>query len=74
MSQLAKQPLGTIDRSQLERLRQHLNDQVYWIALPSVAFMSGTIFHTNLHGIPSGNHSSFRAFYHGKVLAEAWID
>ena len=58
----------------LRELRNRLNDQAYWISLPSIAFMSGTIFKTNIHGVSNGNHSSFRSFYQGKVLAQVWMD
>ena len=58
----------------LRQLRNRLNDQVYWVSLPSIAFISETIFRTGIHGIPNGNHSSFRSFYQGKVLAQAWMD
>ena len=74
VNQLTNQPVGAMNRLAVQQLRQHLNNQVYWISLPSVAFMSGTIFRTTVHGIPSGNHSSARSFYQGKVLTEAWIE
>jgi len=74
VTQLGHQSGQNIQRSTLQQLRQYLNEQVYWISLPSVAFISGTMFRTTVHGIPNGNHSSFRTFYQGKVLAEVWID
>lgn len=72
--QLSSQPWENIHQSTLRQLRQHLNDEVYWVSLPSVAFISGTMFHKTVHGIPNGNQSSFRTFFQGKVLAEAWMD